>query len=127
MFHDSRRFDFGFPFQLDDQGRIYDPSYEDHVRQMVELVLLTSPGERFYRPDFGCGLLELVFETAADVALEGTAVYMVRNALERWLSDVLQVLDVQLRGSDHALHLEVEYALLTDGSEHRAVFDLDIP
>ena len=37
-------------------------SDDDHIRDLIEQVLFTSPGERVMRPDFGAGLLALVFE-----------------------------------------------------------------
>ena len=49
-----------FPYQFDGRGRTLDPG-DDYLRQMVEQVLFTSPGERVNLPDFGSGLLQLPF------------------------------------------------------------------
>src|SRR5262249_5620163 len=56
------RRDVAFPFAVDGRGRTADRGYDDHVRDMIELLLFTQPGERVMRPDFGCGLADLVFE-----------------------------------------------------------------
>ena len=45
-----------FAFHFDARGRTAETGGDDHVRDMIELVLFTSPGERVNRPDFGCGL-----------------------------------------------------------------------
>ena len=50
-----------FPFHFDGRKRTADTSYEDHVRDLIEQVLFTAPGERVNRPTFGSGLLQLVF------------------------------------------------------------------
>ena len=50
-----------FPFHFDDRGRTATTTLDDHVRDLIEQLLFTSPGERVNRPDFGAGLLQLVF------------------------------------------------------------------
>ena len=69
----------GFPFQIDNYGRVADPDYEVHVQQMIELVLFTSPGERVNRPEFGCGLLQLIFGPDSE-ALASATEYLVQTA-----------------------------------------------
>ena len=51
--------DIDFPFHVDGRGRTAATDYADHVRDMIEQLLFTRPGERVNRPDFGCGLLDL--------------------------------------------------------------------
>ena len=64
---------------------VADPHYEVHVQQMIELVLFTSPGERVNRPEFGCGLLQLIFGPDSE-ALASATEYLVQTALHRWLT-----------------------------------------
>ena len=47
-----------FPFRIDPRGRSAEVVADAHIRQMIEQVLFTVPGERVNRPDFGCGLLQ---------------------------------------------------------------------
>jgi uncharacterized protein len=113
--------DVDFPFHVA-QGATAATDVADHVRDMVEQVLFTSPGERVNRPDFGCGLLDLVFtpnspELAA--ALELTA----RAALQRWLGDIVAVQSLQAEADDSTLHVSVVYTLLATGQQQAAVID----
>ena len=50
-----------FPFHFDARGRTATPPTTDHIRDMIEQLLFTAPGERVNRPDFGSGLLQMVF------------------------------------------------------------------
>jgi phage baseplate assembly protein W len=81
------------------------------VRELLELVLFTEPGERVNRPDFGAGLLSLVFEpnhSELASAVEVTA----QAALHRWLSDVLEVSSVRVTVEDSTLRVDLIYRLL---------------
>ena len=51
-----------YPYHFDGSGRSAATDEADHIRDLIEQVLFTSPGERVMRPDFGAGLLALVFE-----------------------------------------------------------------
>lgn len=52
----------GFPVSLNSQGKLQVAEYEESVRQSILIILGTAKGERIMRPDFGCGIYELVFE-----------------------------------------------------------------
>jgi phage baseplate assembly protein W len=103
-----------FPWHFDPRGRtavIDDPA---HVRDMVEQVLFTNPGERVNRPDFGCGLLQLVFEPNSDqlvAALQAT----VQASLQRWLGDVIQLDELEIFNNDSQLHVFVAYTVTRTG------------
>ena len=49
-----------YPFNVDKGGRTGATTDDDHVRDLVEQVLFTTPGERVNRPSFGSGVLRLV-------------------------------------------------------------------
>jgi phage baseplate assembly protein W len=107
--------EIGFPYHLDDRGRTATVDYEDHVRQMLEVLLLTRAGERVNRPDFGCGLLDLVFgpsspEVAAALNVTITA------AVGRWLGDVISLTTVDVTAQDSALVVSLGYRLLATGA-----------
>lgn len=123
----SRHLEVGFPFQLDTRGRAADPGWEQHVHDMVELVLFTAPGERVNRPDFGCGLLELIFapETAEEV---NVVQHLARAQLQRWLGDVITVESLTVDVQETTLTLNVEYQLIDIGEQRIATFELrDLP
>ncbi len=119
--------EIGFPFQLDTRGRAADPGYERHIREMIELVLFTAPGQRVNRPGFGTGLLEMVF--AADKAEEASVTQrLARAALQRYLGDVCTVKSLRVDAGSNTLDISVVYQL--PGVEERqvATFELrDLP
>ena len=63
----TTRVDIAYPYTFDQRGRTATATYGDHVRQMLEQLLLTNPGERVNRPEFGGGLLQLVFEAGHQI------------------------------------------------------------
>jgi phage baseplate assembly protein W len=101
-----------FPFAIDEAlGRLAtEPDYAEHVDQLVRQVLLTAPGERVNRPDFGCGLTRMVFAPNSDVAA-ALAQATVFQALTRWLSSVLVVHEVRVRALQETLEVRITYAL----------------
>lgn len=86
------------------------------VRQRIEQVLLTLPGERLFRPDFGAGVPALVFEPN-DSPLWQVA----RRHLQASLAEALRgdidpaTLDVQVQGEAERLVITVRYGLLALG------------
>ena len=102
-----------FPFQFDGRGRTLDP-LDDYVRQLVEQVLFTSPGERVNLPDFGSGLLQLSF---APNSMEMTAAtqFTVQGALQKWLSSYIKVISVVASAEEAKLTVTVTYAPLNTG------------
>src|SRR5438128_5447184 len=97
-----------FPYHFEGRGRTAATDDDDHIRNMIELLLFTSPGERVNRPDFGSGLLQMVFapnsaELAA--ALQFTA----QAALQQWLGDVIQVQTLEVTSEDATLRVTVNY------------------
>ena len=106
-----------YPFHVDTRGRIALTDRADHVRDMIYQVLFTRPGERVNRPDFGCGLGQLIFNPN-DVALASTTQYQVRGALERWLSGAITVESVYVDPHDERLVITIEYVRLDNGIRH---------
>jgi len=90
------RHDYAFPFRIaPGTSRGAETPYPDHVDQLLRQLLLTSPGERTCLPEFGCGLRRLVFAPQSE-ALVATVKIQVRQAIERWLADQVQLTDVQV-------------------------------
>jgi phage baseplate assembly protein W len=107
--------DVAFPYGLDDRGRTATATYNDHVEQMLELLLLTRPGERVNQPTFGCGVLDHVFapnspEIAA--ALNVT----IAAAISLWLQDVILVTALDVTAQDSQLIVNIGYTVLATGS-----------
>ncbi|MER6957245.1 MULTISPECIES: GPW/gp25 family protein [unclassified Streptomyces] len=111
--------DIDFPYRVDARGRTTEAGHADHVRDLVEQVLFTSPGERVNRPDFGCNLLDMVF-AGNSPELAATLEMTAQAALQRWLGDVLTLESVTVTAQEATLRVHVAYALTATG-ESRAV------
>jgi hypothetical protein len=108
------RKDYSFPFQIDASSQqTAQAGYPAHVGQMVRQLLLTSPGERVNRPQFGCGLRSLVFAANSD-ALAATVKLRVVQGLSQWLAGVVTVTDVTVdgRADPGTLEVTVTYTLV---------------
>lgn len=99
-----------FPFRVDGRGRSGLTDQRDHIRDMVEQVLFTSPGERVNRPTFGCGLLQLVFQPNSE-PLEMAVRATVQAALQHWLGDLISVDQVRVVAEDAVLQVTVGYTI----------------
>jgi phage baseplate assembly protein W len=105
-----------FPFQFDGRGRTLNPQ-QDYVRQLVEQVLFTSPGERVNLPDFGSGLLQLPF-TPNSLEMAAATQFTVQAALQKWLSNFIRVQSVVAAVEEAKLTVTVTYSPLnTDVTE----------
>src|SRR5262249_25172558 len=102
--------DIDFPLHFDGKGRTAESGYEGHIRDLIEQVLFTTPGERVNRPDFGSGLMQLVFAPNSD-ELSAATQFLVQGALQQWLGELIQVDVVQVESEDAELHVTVQYTL----------------
>jgi len=103
-----------FPFQFDGRGRTLDPNaglQQNYVRQLVEQVLFTSPGERVNLPDFGSGLLQLPFAPNS-VEMAAATQFSVQAALQKWLSNYIRVQSVTADVDEAILTVTVVYSPL---------------
>ena len=114
------------PVHVDGRGRLAVTSADDHVRDMIHQVLFTSPGERVNRPDFGCGLLQLVFLPNSEPLAIATQ-FTVKSSLQKWLGDVIRVDDVEVTAIDSTLQVRVVYQRLLDGVATTSEFSRPIP
>jgi uncharacterized protein len=110
-----------FPFHIDGRGRAAETGEDDHVRDMIWQVLFTDPGERVNRPDFGCGLKQLVFMPNSD-ALAAATQLLVQGSLQRWLDAVIQVESVEVEAVESELRVTVAYSKRSGGGTRRDVF-----
>jgi phage baseplate assembly protein W len=102
-----------FPFQFDGRGRTDDPG-QNYIRQLVEQVLFTSPGERVNLPDFGSGLLQLPF-VPDSLEMAAATQFTVQAALQKWLSNYIKVLSVVVDVEESKLTVTVTYQPLNTG------------
>lgn len=121
-----RALNVDFPFHFDGNGRTARTDEADHVHDMVEQLLFTSPGERVMRPDFGAGLGRLVFEPNS-VELASALQFSLSAALQKWLGDVIVVNQVEVVADDAELRLNLIYTLRRTGEAAAASFPLPAP
>ncbi|MFY9720115.1 MAG: GPW/gp25 family protein [Candidatus Cybelea sp.] len=99
-----------FPLWFDAKGRTATTDDADHIREMIEELLFTSPGERVNQPDFGSGLLQLVFapnSTELAAALQFTT----QAAVHRYLGDLIDLQDLTVTAQDATLSVTVKYVI----------------
>ncbi len=97
-----------YPYAFDQRKRTAGTSEDDHLRDLIEQVLFTSPGERVNRPTFGSGLLKLVFEPNSE-SLAGVTQLNVQSAIQQWLGDLIQLEGVTVESKDSTLTVTVQY------------------
>jgi phage baseplate assembly protein W len=110
-----------FPFEFDNRGRTAQATDDDHIRQMIEELLFTNPGERVNRPDFGSGVRQLVFAPNSP-ELAATVQFTMQAALQRYLGDVIDLQDLTVTSEESTLHVYVEYVVRANSQTATAEF-----
>ena len=113
--------EINYPLHFDSRGRTAEAGDDKHIRDLVEQVLFTSPGERVNRPDFGSGLLQLVFTPSSDEQATATQ-FLVQGALQQWLGDLIQVEAVEVLSEDATLNVTVQYIVRRNQQRQVAQF-----
>ena len=111
-----------YPWRLGAENRTATTDEDEHIRDLIEQVLFTSPGERVNRPDFGTGLKQFLFDpnrSELATALES----VVQGALQRWLGQLIQVKNVDVQSEDSTLTVLVEYSILRSREDRSAAFE----
>src|SRR5262245_55560017 len=110
------------PYRVDRRSRTAEAENDDaHIRDLIETVLFTVPGERVNRPDFGCGLLQFVFAPNS-VELAATLQALVQGSLQQWLGTLIQIEEVSAESVDATLIVEVRYIVLATQARRVANF-----
>jgi uncharacterized protein len=107
-----------YPFHFDGRGRTASTGEDDHIRDMIEEFLFTSPGERVNRPDFGSGLLQKIFDPNSP-ELAAALQFTVQAGLQRWLGDLIEVRALEVTAEDATLQVVIEYAVRSSGELRR--------
>lgn len=110
-----------YPFHFDGRGRTASTTDADHVRDMLEQLLFTSPGERVNLPDFGSGLLQMVFAPNS-TELASALQYTTQAAIQRYLGDVIQLQQLQVTAHDATLSVVVSYIVRATGQSQTQNF-----
>jgi len=113
-----------FPVMRDEpKQRFALAEYEESIKQSIWIILFTAKGERVMRPDFGCGIYELVF-APNDATTRGMAEHHVREALRLWEPriEVLQVKATAAGAQEEELRISIDYRVRTTDSRFNLVY-----
>lgn len=110
---------FGFPFAVNEAGRINAIGGDEAIRGKIIQVLFTAPGERVNIPEFGCGLKDLVFDPNNTI-LAATTEFTVRKSLEHWLGHEILVETVDVMNEEEKLLIIIVY-IRKDTLEKQAI------
>ena len=112
------------PLQLDENGQIALAHYEESVRQAIWMILGTARGERVMRPDFGCGIHDLVFATSG-AGTTGRIATEVRQALILW-EPRIDIVNVTVATADstapNSVLIEIEYTVRATNNRFNLVY-----
>ena len=110
-----------FPFHFSGDGRTAVTGDDDHIRDMIEQLLFTNPGERVNRPDFGSGLLRMVFApNSPEVA---TALkFSLQADLQRWLGDLVELQTLEVDSVDSSLLITIQYLVRSTNERQTTQF-----
>ena len=110
-----------FPFYFDGRGRTASTSSDDHIRDMIEQLLFTNPGERVNQPDFGSGLLQMVFAPNS-TELASALQFTLQASLQRYLGDLIETREVDVTTQDSTLTVSVSYVVRQSQQAQTNVF-----
>ncbi|WP_182377098.1 GPW/gp25 family protein [Nocardioides sp. WS12] len=114
---------WSFPLRTDPTGRVALVSGRREIEESIRLILMTAPGERPMRPEFGCAVHDYVF-APADASTAGDIAYAVRVSLNRWeprvdVEDVAVRFDAVDKG---VLYIDISYSLRGENDPRNLVF-----
>jgi uncharacterized protein len=113
--------DVDFPYRMDEQGRTARTDPERHIRDLVEQLLFTQPGERVMRPTFGSGLTQLVFQPNSD-ELSTAVQFLVQGNLQQFLGEIITVEAVDVTSTESTIEVHVQYVLRRTQERRTAEF-----
>jgi uncharacterized protein len=99
-----------FPFNIATRGVTATSESEKHIRELIEVVLFTQPGERVNRPTFGAGASQLVFALNSNELAAATQL-MIQGALQQTLGDRISIENVSVSSDDSNLNISVTYSI----------------
>lgn len=113
---------WNFPIEIDSH-RVRLAEYEASIQQSIRIILETARGERVMRPDFGCGLHEMVF-AVNNATTRGIVADEVREGLMKW-EPRIDVIDVEANASGpqgEVLLINIEYKVRSTDSRFNMVY-----
>jgi phage baseplate assembly protein W len=110
-----------YPFHFDSRGRTASVGDDAHIRDMIEQLIFTNPGERVNRPDFGSGVLQLIFAPNSP-ELAAALQFTLQAALQRWLGDLIDLQALEVVSQDSTLTVDLQYIVRRNNQSQIARF-----
>jgi Bacteriophage baseplate protein W len=111
-----------FPYHFDGRGRTASTDDDDHIRDMIEQLLFTNPGERVNRPDFGSGLLQMVFAPNRP-ELAAALQFTIQAALQNYLGDLIDLKTLDVSAQESTLTVVVNYVVRRTQADRTETFE----
>jgi hypothetical protein len=110
-----------FPFDFDGRGRTAETSNDEHIRDMIEQFLFTNAGERVNRPEFGSGILQLIFAPNSP-ELAAALQFTIQAGLQQWLVDVIEVHALEVTSEDSSVRVDLQYIVRRTSEQRTETF-----
>jgi phage baseplate assembly protein W len=114
-----------YPYRIDLNARTAQTTGDEYIRDLIEQVLFTSPGERVNRPTFGSGLLQLIFAGQEDELSLATQ-SLVQGALQQWLGDLIQVDAIHVESMESQINVTIQYTVRRSQRRETARFTREV-
>ncbi len=98
-----------FPFHFDVLGQTAATNENNHIRDLIEQFLFTNPGERVNCPDFGSGLLEVIFEPNSPRLIAD--LQRIKSGLQHWMDDLIELEELDIGSQDAEVRILVRYRI----------------
>ena len=117
---------WAYPYQFDGRGRTATTDDVTHIRDMIEQLLFTAPGERVNQPNFGSGLLQMVFAPNSN-ELAAALQFTTQATVQRYLGDLIDLQQLDVTADDATLSVTVKYVIRTTQQSQTSTFVRSAP
>jgi len=115
----QKLFSIDYPLHFDSRGRTAVATTDKHIADMLEQLLFTNAGERVNRPDFGSGIQQLLFAPTSP-ELAAALQYTLKAAVQRWLSDLIELQALEITSEDSTLSISIQYRVRSTNEQQTA-------
>ena len=115
-----------FPYNINSKGKSSTVNnINEYIKQLLEQLLFTNPGERVNRPSFGTGIRQLVFSPNSDEIVSITKA-LIQGNLQNWLSDYIIVEEVDTKSVESSLFVTIKYIVKSTSEELNVSYKKEI-
>ena len=122
---DGKMTNVGYPFSIDQNGRTETVEEDRHIRQLIEQVLFTVPGERVNRLTFGTPINQLVFAPNSSELATATQV-LIQGSLQQWLGNVIRIESVEVQSEESTMRVTIRYIVTRTQQRRIETFSREI-